>query len=142
MSSKEVLAAVAKLINGYEYLTPPNVVNVLSTTSCSKWFSGAEEALSKGLPYWFESCYLSKLGKAVSVLSAPIVVNDTFVGAVAIAIDLTPLEDMILQVKVCRYGYAYVLSTDGVTLAHPSKSIIGVNVLSIKDLSSDFKRIF
>ncbi len=141
-SSNEVLAAVAKLVNGYEYSTSPNVVNALSTSSCSKWFLGAKEALNKGLPYWFESCYLSKLGKAVSILSAPIVVNDTFVGAIAVVIDLTPLEDIILQVKVGKYGYAYVLSTDGVTLAHPSKSLLGVNVLSIKDLSSSFKEIF
>ncbi len=141
VGSNNVIAALVK-VGSYEYVTSENIAVELRKTTCGKWFVGAEEVMSEGSAYWFESCYLSKLGKAVSVLSAPIVSNGTFVGAVAIVIDLSPLEDMVKDVKVGKYGYAYVLSTDGVTLAHPSKSLIGVNVLNVKDLSSDFKKIF
>lgn len=46
------------------------------------------------------------------------------VGAVATILDLTFLNKLILNAKIGETGYAFVISDDGTTLAHPDETII------------------
>jgi len=81
--------------------------------------SGTEKVLD---PYAFA------VGQAEVLMTsvvAPIVVNDTFVGAVGVDVALSTLQDALSEVKPYGTGYAMLTTEDGVVVAHPDDAVIG-----------------
>jgi|GEM_PF-508969 len=63
-------------------------------------------------------------GNPVVIVSAPIEENNEFRGVVCIPFDPTFLEAIVSQVRTGRTGYAYLLNSEGLVLAHPKKEFI------------------
>ncbi len=98
--------------------------------------------LSKVNGYLMKSYIDRDIKKPATTLVLPITVGNEVVGVARIDIVLTSVEDIISKAKLGNSSYSYLVNTEGVTLIHPNKALIGVNVMNIKDLSQSFREIF
>ena len=69
--------------------------------------------------------------RTIVSLCAPIVVNGEFKGVVGTDYDLETIKDEVLKIKLYESGYAYLVSGDGVIVAHNDDSIVGDNLFDV-----------
>src|SRR5208337_836835 len=63
---------------------------------------------------------LSKVSnRPITPVAAPIVSGSKVVGAVALIADISFLNDIVTSQKIGKTGYAFVVDSTGLTIAHP-----------------------
>lgn len=93
----------------------------------------------KGENYWSEVLVSAFTGDDVQVISEPIKsTDDQIIGVLCMAIDFQVFRDYILDVQVGESGYAYLIDSQGVVIAHPVTDYLGKTLESfgIEELSA------
>ncbi len=75
--------------------------------------------------------YKYKVGKEIvymTSLSIPIFIDDKFMGVAGVDVSLKHLLNDILKIKPYKTGYAYLVSNEGVIVAHPNKKWVGKKI--------------
>ncbi len=68
-------------------------------------------------------------GKVVTSVASPVKAADgTLKGVIAADVQLDKVTELINTAKVGKTGYAFIISTSGVVVAHPVKEIIGLSI--------------
>ncbi len=89
-----------------------------------------------GKPYAV-TCVASKFtGQPVAPLAVPIrSPKGKVVGAVVHILNISALTDMIAKAKLGKTGYAFLVDSDGIVLAHPKKeNILKLNLLNVEGM--------
>jgi signal transduction histidine kinase len=90
-------------------------------------------------PMWSEPYYDDGAGNAVmSTYSVPIykTINGKkqFIGILGADINLNWLQDYMNSIKICKTGYAFMISPNGTIVAHPNKDVtMNETIFSIAD---------
>ncbi len=77
-----------------------------------------------GEPIWLPSYVTDNLDVRVISYNVPIYWNEVFVGVVGIEIDYSTLADLVDNIQLYNYGYAFVCDKDAKIVYHPHKNII------------------
>jgi methyl-accepting chemotaxis protein len=86
---------------------------------------------------WFSEVMKSPAtGRAVVLITAPIVVGGRFAGLLGTPLELAEFSDTFLKYKLGKTGYFFMFDGQGTVLAHPDKS----KILSENLASYDFGR--
>lgn len=81
---------------------------------------------------WSEVIESKFTGRDVQVISMPLRdEQNRFVGIIAVTISFDQFRDIINGVHVGENGYAYMIDSDGVTIAHPTEAAINTKLESI-----------
>lgn len=106
----------------------------------SPWYTLVEE---KEAPGWTDMYEDAVTGNWSLSGSAPVYnMENEFIGAVAISLDLSGISKMIDEITVGKEGYVFVLNNKGNVIAHPDPSQIGkrLNVDEIQQVISEKKK--
>jgi len=60
----------------------------------------------------------------------PIISNGNFKGVIGLDISLEGYKKIISDIRFLKTGYAYLISNNGILIAHPSKDLVGKNIMS------------
>ncbi len=96
------------------------------------------EPLSTGKSYLTEPTVYTIAGKQTMVVSycAPIFDGDMAVGVAGLDVSMDTLNSFIASIKPLGLGYAFMLSSEGTFVAHPTASLVGSAYASATDLAS------
>lgn len=67
-------------------------------------------------------------GSFVISVSKTVEFNDKIVGVVSIDIDLSTLSQQLSSIKFGQTGYVFLTDSNGIIIAHPDKSLLGINI--------------
>ncbi len=79
-------------------------------------------------PYWDVFLEGSQDQKFMTSISVPILKNGQYVGIVAADITMDKLQEIVGRINPFADSYAYLLSNQGVFIAHPHKEVIGKKI--------------
>jgi len=88
--------------------------------------------------------YISALqhGKMMSTLSAPILEKGKFVGLIGLDLILNRFQDLVNGIKPFPHSYAFLLSNNGVFVAHPDTAFYKKNITDkLPDLVKEVKLV-
>lgn len=77
--------------------------------------------------------YISALqkGKMMATLSSPLLENGKFIGVIGIDLILTRFQNLVNNIKPFPESYAFLISNNGIYVAHPDTSIFQKNINDI-----------
>ena len=89
------------------------------------------------------SALVSKVsGKPVSPVAVPVFSGNRVVGACALILDISFLNDLLATEKIGRTGYAYVIDSSGLVIAHPvADNIFKTNLAELSGTSVFAKKM-
>lgn len=91
------------------------------------------KAVQNGETVWSEILLSKGTGKQVRVFAYPIKnKSGKFVGVLSAAVKMEPIANKILEVKEGKNGYAYLIDSKGVIVAHPKAEHINKNIEEFK----------
>ena len=77
-------------------------------------------------------------GHLVTVVAVPVKVNGQPAGVLYGAVDMSGLTKKIMDIKVGKTGYAYIVQNDGLTIIHPNQEI-AMKLNNLTDSKADPK---
>ena len=77
----------------------------------------------------------------ITSITTPLYRDGKFIGSAGMDISLDTLNEISNSIKIYQNGYAFILDNTGTILGHPSKDLLGKNVLDVIDNNSEYKRI-
>lgn len=96
----------------------------------SLWHHRAANRNSILEPYFYSYENTDKKMLMTSIVS-PIVDNNEFVGTVGCDIILSELQERVLSLKLIDKSYCFLLSNEGIYVAHPDTTIIGKKIAEV-----------
>lgn len=99
------------------------------------WYLSGKEA--KNGVSWISPYYDDTSGITMVTASVPITTEKGVVGVVSADYDLTTIQNMVSDVKLGDHGYAFLLDSDGLFLAHQeAEKVMQQNIRDDEDLGS------
>ena len=98
------------------------------------WYTLPKQSKSNSLT----EAYVYNSTRITSV-SAPIIVNGTFIGATVINLSLEEISDSISKIKILESGYMFLLSNHNEIIAHHNDSYIGKDLFDVNPAFNSIK---
>ena len=88
-------------------------------------------------PYYYSYTGNEKDQILETSLIVPLLDNNKFIGVVGVDISLDVFNDLIKEIKPFDRSYAYLISNQGVIVAHPNKSYIGKSIDKVESRKAE-----
>mgnify|MGYP000044193576 CR=1 FL=1 len=105
--------------------------------SARKW---CQEVLT-GKPYISSPVFYEQAGKYVFVIAAPVKKAGRVIGAVSAGVEIDRFSQQFVDANVTDSNVPFILSADGVVLAHPEQKLVGkLNIFTDTDYGQQIAR--
>ncbi|MCK8061402.1 MULTISPECIES: methyl-accepting chemotaxis protein [unclassified Fusibacter] len=94
------------------------------------WYT---DAVSKGDFAWTDPYEDASTGEWVVTAAIPVMKNGRVTGVFGIDLSLVGLAEELGQIQIATYGYPVLVTNNGITMTHPNKELIGVE-MPVKEL--------
>ena len=98
--------------------------------------------LRQGEPCLSDAVLSKTTGEPIMVAAAPLKREGRVVGIVALTVRLKSISDSLVTQRIGETGYAYVVTREGVAVAHPKpENIMKLNVATLPGMETTAKRM-